>query len=146
MPGMPSPLPGIRVYPFTHEQIGFGFLLETDGIRDTLFLAPESMSPGQSLQCLIASYRHLYPSETPPYVFLVDEGDPLIPALDELMACWLRLFPNAPPEMRELPVGFITGFTTKAEILEAVNDVLSAWGQEHPGEAYPRSVTEATEH
>lgn len=73
MPGISGP--GVRVYPFTHHDVGYGFLLERDGGKDLLFLAPFPTTADATLQCLIASWLHTSPGEPFPFVYFVSETD-----------------------------------------------------------------------
>lgn len=52
MPGISGP--GIRVYPFTHDEVGYGCLLERDDKPDALWLATLPTNPMHTLQMLIA--------------------------------------------------------------------------------------------
>ena len=137
MPGISGP--GVRVYPFTHHDVGYGFLLERDGGKDLLFLAPFPTTADATLQCLIASWLHTSPGEPFPFVYFVSETDTAtVKAMGGLKALW-RKYPT-----EEFPL--FTSNVTEAEILEAVDDVIAEWGKEHPGEAYPRTIAVASEH
>jgi hypothetical protein len=138
MPGISGP--GIRVYPFTHETVGYGFLLEADDARDELFLAPLPTTPEATLQCFVAMWMHRYPGDSLPFVYLVHEADtPTLKAMEGLRKFYARKYPT-----EEFPL--FESNSTEAEILEAVNNVVAEWGSKHPGEPYPRSVEVATEH
>ena len=138
MPGISGP--GIRVYPFTHDDMGYGFLLEWDGGQDRLFLAPLPTTPDETLQCFIAFWSHMRPGERFPFVYLVRETDTAtVRAMEGLRAFWSRKYPAE-------EFLLFTSNATEAEILEAVDDIIAEWGKEHPGEPYPRSVTIGSKH
>jgi hypothetical protein len=131
--------PGIRVYPFIHDIVGFGLLLERDGRTAKLFLGTAEMTQPQVVQALVAWWRSSS-SDVPPFVFFVDEADAEITRIvEDLRACWPRLYPGD-----SLSV-FISN-VSETELQAAVSDVLSDWNIEHPGVPYPPGVTAATEH
>lgn len=138
MPGLSGP--GVRVYPFTHVQLGYGFLLERDGGKDRLFLAPEPTTPNETITAFIAAWLHLNPGKPFPFVYLVRDDDAVsVAAFDGLRQYWRRKYPRD-----ELPL--FSSNSTEAEILEAVDDVIANWAEEHAGAPYPRSIEAATEH
>jgi hypothetical protein len=136
--------PGIRVYPFTDERVGFGLLLERDGRQDQLFLGTPEMKPAQVVQALVAMWQSRVRSELssgpPPFVFLVDETDMEIGQIvNDLRMAWPRLYPG------DTLTVFVSN-ASKIELKVAVSDVLSDWNAEHPGVPYPAGITVATEH
>jgi hypothetical protein len=85
-------------------------------------------------------WLHLKPGESFPFVYFVREDDTAtITAMEGLKALWARKYPT-----EEFPL--FTSNATEAEILEAVDDVITDWNQTHPGEPYPRSIIAASEH
>ena len=146
-------LPGFRIFPFTHHEHGYGYLIQRSGKKDKLFLATLPTNARHTLQMLVASWLFAIRTGDPsigddawppvrswPFVFFVDEADTAtVQAMGELRGIWARRYPG-----EECPI-FITEMT-KAEILELVEDVIAEWGREHPGETYPRSIEEAVQH
>jgi hypothetical protein len=126
MPGISSP--GIRVYPFTHAEVGYWLFAGAGRGRDALFPAPLPTTPQQTLICFIAAWRHQKPGAVrSPFVYLVHESDAAtLRAMEDARAYWARNYPSdesAPFDSNP----------TEAEILEAVDDVIAEWGKEHPG-------------
>ncbi len=138
MPGIKGP--GIRVYPFTHRQVGYGFLLEQDERPGMLFLAPLPTTPKATLLCFIGMWLHRSPGQPFPFIYLVrDDDEPTIRAMEGLQWVWAQKYPA-----EEFPL--FESNMTEAEILEAVDHIISEWGRNNPGEPYPRSNTVETEH
>jgi len=136
--------PGFRVYPFNHERVGFGLLLERDGKQAQLFLGTAGMDPAQVVQALVAAWRSKVRSGAasgpPPFVFFVDDSDVEIGQIvNDLRTCWPRLYSG------ETLLVFVSN-ASKTELQDAVSDVLSDWNTQHPGVPYPAGITVATEH